>query len=351
MLTDLRLQNFRSYTEESLEIGEGVNIIVGPNASGKTNLLESEIVLAKLKLFKITQKIFKKFKKPWARLDANTLHGHRTIKIIGQENKYTKELIIDKEVIKKPKFNNLLPVVLFEPNHLQLLSGSPENRREYMDDLLEQFTPGFDNLRKQYKRALQQRNFLLKTNNFTKDQLFVWNLRLSDLGGQIAIARQKLINRFNDDLTNIYCSMGPQGSQVDVKYISTCVGQQYSTSMLGKLESNQHIDERRGFTGFGPHRDDFAISLNGHSADTSASRGEVRTLLLAFKVVELKLLEEDRGVKPLLLMDDVFSELDGLRRKALTDTIKGYQTFITTTDADVVVQHFTETCRKIPTKG
>jgi DNA replication and repair protein RecF len=89
--------------------------------------------------------------------------------------------------------------------------------------------------------------------------------------------------------------------------------------------------------------------LNGHDADNTASRGEMRTLLLALKVIELRLLEEDRGIKPLLLMDDVFSELDGSRRKALTEAIKGYQTFITTTDADVVVQHFTETCHIIPT--
>ena len=119
--------------------------------------------------------------------------------------------------------------------------------------------------------------------------------------------------------------------------------------MLHKLESGQYQDEQRGFTGHGPHRDDIRISLNGNNADSSASRGEMRTILLALKVIELKLLEEDRGAKPLLLMDDVFSELDGSRRKALTEAIKGYQTFITTTDADVVVQHFTETCNIIPT--
>jgi DNA replication and repair protein RecF len=183
----------------------------------------------------------------------------------------------------------------------------------------------------------------------TKDQLFVWNLRLSDLGGQVALHRQRLIEQINKEVTNTYQSIGGKKNQIEISYKSSCHGDQYSTKLLHKLESNQSVDEQRGFTGHGPHRDDITVNINGHDADTSASRGEVRTLLLTLKIIELKLLEEDRNQKPILLLDDVFSELDGSRRKALTETIKGYQTFITTTDADVVVRHFTETCHIIPT--
>lgn len=349
MLNDLRLQNFRSYTDESFELSDSVNIIVGPNASGKTNLLEAVMVLALGRSYRARDAELVQFDKPWARLDGHSPHGSRTLKLIHETDSRTKkELLIDEQPVKKITLQRQVPVVLFEPNHLQLLSGGPELRREYIDDLLEQFTPGYDALRKSYKRALQQRNFLLK-NGGAKDQLFVWNLRLSDIGGQVALHRQRLVERIHKNMTGIYRNMGGAKAKVAVAYQSSCIGEQYSTRLLHKLESHQDTDMRRGFTGHGPHRDDIVVSLNGHEAITSASRGEMRTLMLALKVIELQLLEEDRGIKPLLLMDDVFSELDGSRRKALTDVIKGYQTFITTTDADVVVQHFIDACHIIPT--
>lgn len=347
--TDIRLQNFRSYADESFDLSDGVNIIVGPNASGKTNLLEAVMVLALGKSYRVKDYVLIKFTKPWARLDGRSEHGHRTIKLIhDQEHRAKKELIIDDQIIKKLTIQKQVPIVLFEPNHLQLLNGAPELRRDYLDDLLEQFTPGYDTLRKNYRRALQQRNVLLKTGG-SKDQFFVWNLRLSDLGGQLALHRQQLITRINSDITKIYRSMGGAKSKVEVVYESSCSGDQYSTKLLHRLEAHHESDQRRGFTANGPHRDDMRVRLNKHDVDSSASRGEMRTLLLALKVIELKLLEEDRGIKPLLLMDDVFSELDGSRRKALTEAINGYQTFITTTDADLVIHHFTETCHIIPT--
>lgn len=344
--TDIRLQNFRSYTDDSIELSPGVNIIVGPNASGKTNLLEAIMVLSLGKSYRVKDSDLIQFDAPWSRLDGHSTSGIRTIKLINELDKLKKELIVDEQVIKKITLNKQIKVVLFEPNHLQLLIGSPDLRREYLDDLLEQFNVGYDILRKHYKRALQQRNFVLK-NGGGADRLFVWNLRLSDLGGQIALLRQGLIDRINNEISNIYKSMGGHG-KVEVIYESSCAGDNYSTKLLHKLEASQQIDERRGFTGHGPHRDDMVIKLGGHPAGVTASRGEMRTILLALKVIELKLLEEDSGTKPILLMDDVFSELDGSRRKALTESIKGYQTFITTTDADVVINHFTN-CHIIPT--
>jgi DNA replication and repair protein RecF len=349
--TDLRLQNFRSYSDESFDLSDGVNIIVGPNASGKTNLLEAIMVLSLGKSYRVKDFELIQFAKPWARLDGRSQNGHRTIKLIADhDTRIKKELVIDNQKIKRVTIQRQVPVVLFEPNHLQLLNGAPELRRDYLDDLLEQFTPGYEMLRKNYRRALQQRNVLLK-NNGSKDQFFVWNLRLSDLGGQLALHRQQLINRINSEITNIYRAMGGAKAKVEVVYESSCSGEQYSSKLLHKLEAHYESDQRRGFTANGPHRDDMRIILNSHDAGSSASRGEMRTLLLALKVIELKLLEEDRSVKPLLLMDDVFSELDGSRRKALTESISGYQTFITTTDADLVIHHFTETCHIIPTSN
>lgn len=342
------MQQFRSYADESFEVSDGVNIIVGPNASGKTNLLESILVLALGKSYRAKDIDVIAFQRPWARLDAHVTGGSRTVKLFRDKDRSKKEFVVDDQPVKKLLLQKQIPVVLFEPEHLQLLHGPPDLRREYLDDLLEQFTPGYDRLRKQYKRALQQRNFLLK-NNPSKDQLFVWNLRLSDLGGQLALHRMRLVERIDKETPDVYQSISNQKkAKLSVSYESSCQGEQYSTILLHRLESSQEQDARRGFTGHGPHRDDIRFKLNGYDADRAASRGEIRTLLLALKTIELKLLEEDRGHKPTLLMDDVFSELDGGRRKALTEATKGYQTFITTTDADLVIHHFTETCHIIP---
>lgn len=347
--TEIRLQNFRSYTDESFELSDGVNIVVGPNASGKTNLLESVMVLALGRSYRVKDIELIQYDKPWTRLDGLLEHNSRVLKLVRDVDGVSvkKELQIDKQLVKKLTLQKQMPLVLFEPNHLQLLTSSPDLRRTYMDDLITQYTPGYDLLRKNYRRALRQRNTLLKI-GAPKDQLFVWNLRLSDMGGQIADQRQKLIAQIDGGIQDAYRRMGGDGSRVTVVYETSCDKDTYSTTLLKKLETNLESDQRRGFTTHGPHRDDLRVILNGHAAEVSASRGETRTLVLALKVIELQLLENHRAAKPLLLLDDVFSELDGARRKALTSTIRGYQTFITTTDADVVIQNFTETCHIIP---
>ncbi len=347
-LTDIRLQNYRSYTDASFELAGGVNIIVGPNASGKTNLLEAIIMIALGKSYRAKDVELVAHAAPWSRIDAHSVEGLRTVKLITDQGLFRKEFEIDDLKLKRLLLNRTVPTVLFEPDHLRLLHGSPERRREYMDNLLEQLSPGFTALRRNYKRALAQRNALLKNNVRMNDQLFVWDLRLSDLGGQIALHRNELITQISERIETIYQSLAKSSDDVQVSYESSCDVTQYGSSMLKILQANHIKDIERGFTSAGPHRDDMVLTLKGYPAQEAASRGEIRTLLLSLKIIELELIEVSRNQKPLLLLDDVFSELDGARRKALTDVIKGYQTFITTTDADVVVQHFTENCHIIP---
>lgn len=350
MITDIRLQNFRSYQDESFEIDPGVNIIVGPNASGKTNLLESILVVCLGASYRVRDVELVRFGSPWARLDARTDTGVRTVKLISEPNGVVKkEFIINDQPLKRLLLPKTVPVVLFEPNHLQLLAGSPDLRRDYLDNLLEQLVPGFATLRRQYKRALAQRNRLLKLGKeHAGSQLFAWNIRLSQLGAEIANHRIQLINQLNNGTENLYRDLSHSKADVVVEYAATCKADQYSSDMLHKLEASTELDFMRGFTAYGPHRDDMRILLNGHSLQEAASRGEARTMLLSLKILEMQMIESNRGQKPILLLDDVFSELDGARRRALTEVLKGYQTFITTTDADVVVEHFLGSCNVIP---
>jgi DNA replication and repair protein RecF len=158
MITSIRLQNFRSYGDASFEFEPAVNIVVGPNASGKTNLLEAVLVLARGNSFRVRDSELVKFDKPWARLEANFKNHPRIVKIQPPDKTYE----IDGKVYKRLSLERTLPVVLFEPNHLQLLQRGPDQRRDYFDDLLERSQPTFKSLSSSYKRTLAQRNALLK---------------------------------------------------------------------------------------------------------------------------------------------------------------------------------------------
>jgi DNA replication and repair protein RecF len=230
-----------------------------------------------------------------------------------------------------------------------LLTGSPDMRRSYLDDLLEQTISGYGALRRNYRRALSQRNALLKHGaTASQPELFPWNVRLSQLGGQIARYRQEMVTQIAASASQLYSALAKHDSDVVVSYESKLPFDNYETSLLKHLENYAEIDRQRGFTGYGPHRDDLQIYLNGQPLQSTASRGETRTTVLMLKITELKLIEQARDQKPLFLLDDVFSELDGARRHALTHYLADYQAFITTTDADVVIQHFTESANIIP---
>jgi DNA replication and repair protein RecF len=343
MITDLRLQNFRSYTDASFELEPGVNIIVGPNASGKTNVLEAILVLASGSSYRVRDAELMTFDAPWARLDADTPKGNRVVKLqAADDSKVLKSFEIDGQSLTRLSQNRTLPIVLFEPNHLQLLGGSPEGRRNFLDDLIEQSLPGYAATRRHYKRVLAHRNALLKRQpHDLREQLFVWNLRLSELGGKIVRERVNLSKRFMEAMSQLYSELAGRTHHITVVYGSQFSPDGYESALLKKLEASTDLDVLRGFTAYGPHREDLQISIDAHPAAESASRGETRTLVLALKILELQLLAASRGVPPLLLLDDVFSELDGKRRQALTSFVADYQTFITTTDADVVMQHFT----------
>ena len=348
MLDSIRLQNFRSYGDESFEFGSGVNIIVGPNASGKTNLLEAVLVAARGGSFRAKDTELIQIEKPWARLEVCTSSGTRIVKLEKQGAAVRKTFEINDQTFQRLNLQKTVPTVLFEPNHLSLLTGSPELRRNFLDDLIEQTTPGFTTTRRAYRRVLAQRNALLKKGlAAARPQVFVWNLRLSELGGKIASERLKLLTEINKLATETYRGLSNATAAVSLTYQSGCSHGQYETSLLKLLETNLERDCLLGFTNTGPHRDDVRIILDGWPAEETASRGETRSLILTLKIIELQLLEKARGETPLLLLDDVFSELDGKRRHALTSHLKNYQTFITTTDADVVLKHFTESCNII----
>jgi DNA replication and repair protein RecF len=341
MITGIRLQNFRSYSDDSFEFEPGVNIVVGSNASGKTNLLESVLVLATGQSYRSRDNELVQRGKPWARLDGFFAKQERSFKLVEQESGTSKSFVIDGKEYKRLGLARAAPAVFFEPNHLQLISRGPDQRRDYFDDLLERSQVGYKQTVAKYRRALAQRNSLLKkSQSYARTQLFAWNVRLSELGAQVAGARHKLTEDINKEISHSYSGIARKKSNVSLVYDSQFPIGNYASRLLSELEKNQELDFERGFTGAGPHREDILFYLNKLSVNQTASRGETRSLLLALKIFELELIKKAREQAPIFLLDDVFSELDGARRHALVEHLKGYQTIITTTDAEAVLEYF-----------
>jgi len=348
LINSIRLQHYRSYQDDSFEPDPAVNIIVGPNASGKTNLLESILVSAQGKSYRNSDEDLIRHQSEWGRVDIQLDDGSRILKLRRQNSKTNKQFVIGDTTLSRLSRQRFLPVVIFEPNNLAMLHGSPDGRREYFDTLLEKIQPNFLQQRRHYKRALAQRNALLKSGNASVDNVFVWDVRLSELGGSIAGARQKLLTSLAGDTQNAYTDIADSSVSLTFVYKTPCQVDGYSNDMLRRLKANFRSDVERGFTSIGPHRDDIEVRFDDYPAREVASRGEARTAILALKIQEAKLIEQAFGKKPVLLLDDVFSELDGSRRRHLTDFLQDYQAFITTTDADIVVQHFMQKCNIIP---
>lgn len=337
-LTGIRLQSFRSYKDQAFELEPGVNIVVGPNASGKTNLLEAIYVMARGKSFRARDKDLIYHGKAWARVDINSQDQPARTAKLRRRQPPPKEFEVGANKKRRLKPDDLWPVVLFTPDDLRLLNGSPVRRRDYLDQLISKLDPAAAIAINRYQRALLQRNTLLKHEHPDPDELFVWGIKLGELGGQISLWRRATIKKINKLAAQIYSELADGRNRVKMTYQSELPQKNYSQALNSVLQSKR--DQSLGHTSAGPHRDDFKVMLNGRDSSITASRGEVRTLVLVLKLVEARLQQERFEQQPLLLLDDVFSELDGKRRRQLAKAVAGYQTLITTTDADAVLEHF-----------
>lgn len=349
----LSIQGFRSYSKHDITLTPGVNIVVGPNGSGKTNLLEALYVISTGTSFRAADRDLVQHDAEWFRIEAQYDDDSRALTYNLNDSLSPKHFSLDG--IKRTRLNHQqkIPVVLFEPDHLRLLNGSPSARRDYLDGVLSRLQPDFTRAKSHFERALLQRNNILKRaerrSAALDDQLFVWNIKLAELAENIAERRLGLIAYMNEHVDELYSHIANVPSKVHLEYETDLKATHYKQTMLTQLEAQLEKDIIRGFTSVGPHRDDFSLHLNGSRSSITASRGEVRSLLLALKMIELGLLSEQNTHPPLLLLDDVFSELDSIRRRTLATLARPYQTVITTTDADIVKEYFADSASIIST--
>jgi DNA replication and repair protein RecF len=329
-LTDLRLQQFRSYRSAHFVFDPKTTLITGKNGIGKTNLLEAIYVLLQGTSFRAGDSDLLHTDTSWWRIDGEMNGDERQVRF-QTASKPAKQLVIT-ETAKRFTYKDRLPLVLFEPTDLQLIHGSPARRRDTIDTMLIALSQPYKQALSRYERALQQRNNILKRQpSNLEDILFSWDILLSEYGVQIIAARHDIITKLNRLLPGYYSQIAGGIHEINISYKSGFPDSVTSSQYLTELHKKLPLDRLRGTTSIGPHRDDLVFMLEGVDAKLSASRGEVRTLLLALKIAYAELLEKSYETKPIILLDDVFSELDTDRQENLLTLLGTYQTIITDT--------------------
>jgi DNA replication and repair protein RecF len=334
LIRKLWLTDYRSYPAADVVFADGLTAIVGANGEGKTNLLEAVGYLATLSSFR------------GAPLDAMVRDGAPSATVRAEAEREQRQLLIEAEIVPRGRGRiqvnrqrltrsrdllGALRVSVFSPDDLELVKGGPAERRRYLDDALVAVQPRLDALRTELDRVLRQRNALLRQagGRLTPEvasTLAVWDAKLIESGEQLAAERQSLLELLRPRLDQAYRRLARREAPIEVTYSSTWVAQ----GMAAALEAAQKDELRRGVSLVGPHRDDIDLRIAGLPARTHASQGEQRSLALALRLAAHELVAAEVGSAPVLLLDDVFSELDPDRSHALLTHLPPGQTLLTT---------------------
>lgn len=334
-----KLTNFRNYDHADVEFFSGENLISGGNGQGKTNLVEAIMLCALSKSPRTSHD--EDLKKE------GCSHAEVELCVERDFGKLYLKCIIDDELGKKfylnsnelkkvsDLFGNLV-AVYFSPNDLILVSGSPAERRDFIDTDISQLSGSYYNLTQRYAKVLFQRNKLLKTvhdRSLIADQIDIWDEQLASLSGLIIKTRKSFIEKLKQPANDILKFISKDSDSLNIYYDGAKgeSSEEIKQDILKSLKFNLAKDMELGYTTIGPHRDDIVFELNGKDAKVFASQGQKRSIVLALKIAELVVFEKELGEKPVLVLDDVFSELDSTRQKKLYSWLSGYQVLMTGT--------------------
>lgn len=340
---DIRLINFRNYDNIYLKFNPKINIFIGKNAQGKTNLLESIYMCANGKSFRTNRdNEIINFSKSEAYIGSNmNINNYDKFLEIKMDRVKSKRIRINKNELKNYKeLYSGLSVVIFSPDDLKIVKEGPSYRRDLMDVSISKVKPVYSYNINRYNNILSQRNKLLKSNRFKKDinnLLDLFDMQISNIGTSIIIERQRYVKNISNIADNIYKSIASDIEELELNYKSNVTiledKSQMELAYYNKLKDSFRRDIEYGTTEIGPHKDDIYMSINNKDVRTYGSQGQQRTVVLSLKLSEVELIKRERGFYPVLLLDDVFSELDDDRRNYLIRLFSNMQTFITVTDA------------------
>ena len=335
-IKEIELKDFRNYKELRTSFSKNVNIFLGNNAQGKTNLLEGIYLNAMAKSFKTTKdKELIRFGEEFCKI--------KTIAFFD-DDEHSTEIVINKEGKKGVKLDGVkinrtsellerIFIIIFSPEDLKIVKDEPEKRRKFIDRELCQIKPGYYNDLNNYKRVLKQRNTYLKEDRIEISILDIWDHELARYGSKVIARRNEFIKRINEISKEIHKNISGGKENLELNYEpNISFSSELESDFYEIISSTRNDDIRNRTTGRGPHKDDLKISADGIDLRKYGSQGQQRTAALSLKLSEIKLIEEEMGEKPILLLDDVLSELDNDRQNFLIHSLGGNQLFITTTD-------------------
>lgn len=333
IIRSLSVTNVRSHTEKTINLSADTTVLTGKNGAGKTSLLEAIHIALQGTSFKGTDSEVLRHNSPWYRIDL--LLDDDTVRSVTFDPSRTsgrKKFVVHEKTSYRLSPRDKYPVVLFEPEDLRLLHGSPSRRRQFIDRFITQIDPMYTATLRKYERALKQRNALLKRENVRSEDLFVWNVALSEHGATIIDKRIYATEMINKELNKQYTNIAHTEDVTTVHYSHTSIDSS-TQKLLRELEQASERDRLLAFTSIGPHRHDIIFHFNDKPALSVASRGEVRSLVISLKRIEIDIITQATGITPITLLDDVFSDLDSSRQGRLTEYKN--QTIISSTNADI----------------
>lgn len=347
-ISKLITKNYRNLKDGMFEFQNGINYIYGKNAQGKTNLLESiwmftgarsfrktkdcDIISFGQEFAKLNGELF--FEKRNQKVNVNFSMGKRKIFLNGIPKKYPTSMIGN------------FRVVLFTPFHLSLVKDGPENRRKFLDAAICQLKPSYTKILATYNQNLKQRNALLRQiskSGHNDKSLEIWDSKLAKIGTKILESRLEYFSLLSPTATKIYKEISSEKETLNLKYISTVTKKIASeidlknieSEFLSRLSDSLNSDLKQGFTSVGPHKDDLEIIIGKKSLKLFGSQGQQRSAVLSLKLSESEILEQSLCDSPVILLDDVMSELDISRQKYVIKKLEGKQTFITGCDKEL----------------
>lgn len=347
---------YKNLREINILLDPKMNIICGENAQGKTNLIEAVWLCTGCRSFRGTKdRDMISFDGDAAKVSVCFENSYRDQNIEFMiKKKGVKEKSITLNGIKADKLSSLFGefgCVVFTPEDLNITKGSPDNRRNFLDIAISQIKPSYINALKKYNAILQHRNALLKSmscvNGSDVKYLDVWNEQLAEAGAFISVMRYSYCKNLNEQAKELYSSITNCKENLDIYYQSTIYDNlegekdfrgKLAEMYIKKLKDTAEADKKAGFTGSGIHRDDMTAFVNGLPLREFGSQGQSRSAALALKLSHARILKKEKGEYPVMLLDDVLSELDPLRQKFIMNNIDDMQVIITCCDSRPITE-------------